>query len=67
MTAVERYGAAKGSWMAVCRIGRCQPFHPGGYDPVPERPGGESNTSANSGPGSDAGHHSDSDPDCRHH
>jgi hypothetical protein len=33
--AVVKYGPLKGSWMAVKRISRCHPFHPGGYDPVP--------------------------------
>ena len=38
LTAVERYGAWKGGWMALRRILRCNPFHEGGYDPVPEDP-----------------------------
>ena len=36
VTAVERYGAWKGGWMALRRILRCNPFSRGGYDPVPE-------------------------------
>ena len=34
-TAVERYGVIKGVWLGVKRLFRCQPFNPGGYDPVP--------------------------------
>jgi putative membrane protein insertion efficiency factor len=32
--AVEKYGVARGFWLALRRVLRCRPFHPGGYDPV---------------------------------
>ena len=35
MQAIEKYGALKGGYLALRRILRCNPFHPGGYDPVP--------------------------------
>jgi len=35
LEAIEKYGALKGGYMAFRRILRCNPFHPGGYDPVP--------------------------------
>ena len=41
--AVREYGAVRGSWLALRRILRCNPWHPGGYDPVP--------------PQDDCGHH----------
>lgn len=34
LDALKRYGALKGSWLAMKRITKCHPFHPGGYDPV---------------------------------
>ncbi len=31
---VKLHGAARGSWLALKRLSRCHPFHPGGFDPV---------------------------------
>jgi len=33
--AIYKHGAVKGAWLAVKRVIRCNPFNPGGYDPVP--------------------------------
>jgi putative membrane protein insertion efficiency factor len=35
ITALQRYGALKGSWLAAKRILRCQPWGGQGIDPVP--------------------------------
>ena len=34
LQAVQKYGAVKGTYLAVKRLLKCHPFHEGGYDPL---------------------------------
>ncbi len=51
--AVARWGAVRGGWLAVKRIGRCHPWGGTGFDPVPTGDSGM------------AGGHADCEDDCR--
>ena len=44
--AIERHGARRGSWLALCRLLRCHPFSPGGVDLVPEAPANDFGSAA---------------------
>ena len=32
--AIHKHGSLKGAWLALKRVAKCHPFHPGGYDPA---------------------------------
>jgi uncharacterized protein len=37
MEVLASHGAWRGTWLTLKRLGKCHPFHPGGYDPPPPR------------------------------
>ncbi|GAA3690529.1 hypothetical protein FB459_0400 [Yimella lutea] len=38
LVALQRFGPIKGSWLTIRRLGRCNPWNPGGVDHVPDKP-----------------------------
>ncbi len=56
--AVARFGARRGTWLALKRLSRCRPFHAGGFDPVPDPEG-----HANAGQVHESGSHESQPPE----
>ncbi|MFC5381261.1 membrane protein insertion efficiency factor YidD [Aquipuribacter nitratireducens] len=63
VTAVRRYGVLHGSWLTARRLGRCHPWNPGGWDPVPQRRTREHGTNH----GTSDTTHDDSHHHAQHH
>lgn len=36
LEAIDKHGVTRGGWLTVKRVVKCAPWHPGGFDPVPE-------------------------------